>query len=171
MTPAPSAPVLPSTGPTAPAGSGSASTTPSPAPVAATPAAAASPPQAASARSPQDGAPARPARLDARLAATDAWLKDAPADAYALQLMTIDPARARELDRWLARASSGLPVDRVYVFSARTRGESTRLHVVLGTYPTREEAQVAAKSLPAKVAANKPQPRSLAHIRTQVDSQ
>ncbi|MFN0163327.1 MAG: AAA family ATPase [Burkholderiales bacterium] len=114
------------------------------------------------------GAVSRTPRLDARFTATDAWLKEAPADAYALQLMAIDPVRTRELDDWLRRVPPGVPLDRVFIFGARSsHSDAQRLHVVLGTFANRDEALATAKSLPPQFASNKPQLRSLSNIRSQ----
>ncbi|MBL8377163.1 MAG: AAA family ATPase [Burkholderiales bacterium] len=173
---------LPSTAAPAPASAPAVARSPALAPSSAptdapTPAAAATStaaPVPASAALPEKSAAGLPAAavsrtpiLDARFTATVAWLKEAPADAYALQLMAIDPGRTRELDDWLRRVPAGLPRERVFVFGARSQSDEERLHVVLGTFTSREEALAAAKSLPPQLAGNKPQLRSLANIRSQ----
>lgn len=162
LSPAP----VPSSAPTSANGPAAATTTTSNVALAVP---AAAPPQSAPVPSgAAPGAVSRTPRLDARFTATDAWLKEAAADAYALQLMAIDPARTRELDDWLRRVPPGVLLDRVFVFGARSgHADAQRLHVVLGTFANREEALAAAKSLPPQVANNKPQLRSLSNIRSQ----
>ena len=102
--------------------------------------------------------------LTERLAATREVLAQAPDDAYALELYVTDKIDQERTERFLARARDLVPLSDVYVIPIV--GNPTRLWVVYGRFPSRQEALDAQKGLPPKYQREfKSVPRSFAEIR------
>jgi type II secretory pathway predicted ATPase ExeA len=102
--------------------------------------------------------------LTRRLAATEQWLRGVQAGAYSVQLMHIAVDRGATLEASLRRGGLGGEMDRVWVYRTRIRGDDL-LSVLLGEYPSYEDARRAVAALPAGLRQAKPFVRSLREIR------
>jgi MSHA biogenesis protein MshM len=105
----------------------------------------------------------------ARMAATDAWLKDAPGRAYAIQIMAVSQGNERELEAFLARAAKLTGTDNIYVYQARIKGQSNYgLAVVYGSYPSREKVRETIEGFPAEIRTFLPYLRTVDGIRREI---
>jgi type II secretory pathway predicted ATPase ExeA len=117
-----------------------------------------------------EGAPGRasPGRdstyVARRLAATGEWLKTADASRYSIQLMHIGIDRGAGLEASLRQGGLGAELDRVWVYRTRIAGVEL-LSVLLGDYPSQEEARRVLEGLPPGLRQAKPFVRTLRDIR------
>jgi len=113
--------------------------------------------------------PTPPSRGDAakqRFAAAQTWLSAAPADHYAIQLITV---RASELDRledFLLKASKVVSLSDIYVYSVKIDGGQC-YRAAYGSYPGLSEVLAAMRGLPPLLLAQKPYHRSVERMRSQ----
>ena len=99
------------------------------------------PPSAeAAAAEPAAAKPPAPApTLTERIAASAAWLSDAPGSHYVVQLLAIDGKREQEVVDFLATRTASLEAARVHVYRSQLSGRD-RIGVVYGDYPSRAAA-------------------------------
>jgi septal ring-binding cell division protein DamX len=105
----------------------------------------------------------------ARMAATAAWLKDAPGREFAIQVMTVSTGNQRELEAFLARADKLTGLNNIYVYQTRVKGQSkTGLAVVYGSYPSREKVRETIAQFPAEIRTYLPYLRTVDGIRREI---
>ena len=131
---------------------------PAVAPPAAAPVAAAPPPPA------RPGAGRESAYVARRLAATTEWLKTADASRYSIQLMHIGIDRGAGLEASLRHGGLGADLERVWLYRTRIGGVEL-LSVLLGDFPSQDEARRALQELPPALRQAKPFVRPLREIR------
>ena len=103
--------------------------------------------------------------LDARLAATQAWLDAQGPDTFSIQLMGAnDP---EELRRYLAKSGGLIETDRVFVYRTMAGGRPS-MTVLYGSYPTRSDAARALAQLPQQLQLGQPYLRSVGGIRAEL---
>jgi len=101
-----------------------------------------------------------------RFAATQAWLKSAPGDRYAIQLAVVNSKELAQLEDFLLRISKILPVDELYVYSVKIDGQQ-HYRVAYGSYAGPEQALAALRGLPPVISAYHPYYRSVERMRSQ----
>ncbi|HKY00914.1 MAG TPA: AAA family ATPase [Burkholderiales bacterium] len=109
-----------------------------------------------------EGAPTAGPLARERYAATQAWLRDAPADSYTIQLMTVADSPA--LESFLQDAAAKTGPQALHVYRLKLRGELL-YGVAYGLYPSTEESLVAITGLPSVLKARGPYLRSIASLR------
>ena len=117
-----------------------------------------------------EGGPVRAAQsrestfIARRLAATGEWLKTADASRYSIQLMHIGIDRGAGLEASLRQRGLGADLERVWVYRTRIGGNEL-LSVLLGDFPSQEEARRVLEGLPPALRQAKPFVRPLRDIR------
>lgn len=99
-----------------------------------------------------------------RLAATAEWLKTADASRYSIQLMHIGIDRGAGLEASLRQGGLGAELERVWVYRTRIAGVEL-LSVLLGDFPSQEEARRVLEGLPPALRQAKPFVRALRDVR------
>ena len=122
---------------------------------------------------PAVGAGAAPAHAGAltraRIEATDAWLREAPGKAFAIQVMAIAPGSERELEAFLERARKVTGLDQVYIYDTRIKGQAKNgLAVVYGSYVSRDAVRETMQSFPAEIRNLHPYLRTVDGIRREI---
>jgi len=119
-------------------------------------------PQSTSGPRPPSGGPL----AQQRFAATQEWLKAAPARHYAIELLTVSAGNVGVLEDLLAQVSRLLTIDEAHVYSVKVEG---RQHYALayGSYPSVADTITAMGQLPETFKARTPYPRSFGLMRTQ----
>ena len=103
--------------------------------------------------------------LEARLAATQAWLDAQGPDTFSIQLMGAhDP---EELRRYLAKSGGLVDADKVFVYRTVAGGRPS-MTVLYGSYPTRRDAASALAQLPQQLQQGQPYLRSVGGIRAEL---
>jgi type II secretory pathway predicted ATPase ExeA/septal ring-binding cell division protein DamX len=187
--PAPSAGAAPSPSPTptpapAPSPAPSAGAAPSPAPSTSSPALVAVAPSASTSGTKTSGTktsgtntvkPAVPAGpvpptsgrlIQDRFAATQQWLRTAPAGHYAIQLLTVSANEVGVMERFLRQASELVDVNEMRVYSVKLGGQQ-HYAATYGLYPSLEETITAMGDLPSSFKARAPYHRSVTLMRRQ----
>ncbi len=121
------------------------------------------------ANEPQRPRPMPPARGDAtreRFAVTQDWLKNAPGDHYAVQLLTVKASEIARMEEFLRRASTLTSPGDYHVYSVRING-SQYYRLAYGLYPSVSETLAAIRELPPLLKAQKPYHRSVERMRSQ----
>lgn len=104
-----------------------------------------------------------------RIAATEAWLKDAPGSAIAVQVMALAPGNERELEAFLGRADKLTGINDIYLYETRVKGQSKRgIAVVFGSYPTQDKAREAVARFPEEFRSHLPYLRTVDGIRREL---
>jgi type II secretory pathway predicted ATPase ExeA len=101
-----------------------------------------------------------------RFEATQEWLSDAPGDRFSIQLATVNAAEQQQLETFLEKAATTLPVADLYVYSVKIDGHQ-HYRVAYGSFPGSAQALEAVKGLPPLLAAYQPYPRSVERMRSQ----
>ena len=101
-----------------------------------------------------------------RYAATQEWLKTAPGDYYAIQLLTVKDSELARLEGFLLRASKIVPREDFRVYRVKIDGVQC-YRAAYGLYPNLEETLAAMRELPPLLAAQKPYYRSVERMRSQ----
>jgi len=160
----------PSTGVVTPANAAPAAAAPEQKPASARPLA---PPVAVatSAAAPASQSPAAPPPAgkltQARYAATQEWLKNAPGDQYAIQLFTADTSDVHAVEELLARAeANGLTLADFHVYGVKI-GDQQDYRLAYGVYPTVTAANQGMRRLPPAYTQFKPFLRSVERMRSQ----
>lgn len=123
----------------------------------------------ASRQAPRTGGPSAPAYGEltrARFAATQEWLKTAPAGRYAIQLVTVDASQLPRLEDFLLRTSKLVPVDQLFVYSVKIGGRQ-HYRAAYGSYTSAADALAAVKALPTRLKELQPYFRSVERMRSQ----
>jgi septal ring-binding cell division protein DamX len=103
------------------------------------------------------------------MAATAAWLRNAPGGAFAVQVMTLAPGNEREIEAFLARADKLTGLNDVYLYQTRIKGQvKPALAVVYGSYPTRDKVREAIAGFPEELRAHLPYLRTVDGIRREI---
>jgi MSHA biogenesis protein MshM len=104
-----------------------------------------------------------------RMAATEAWLRNAPGSAFAVQVMTLAPGNEREIEAFLMRADKLTGLNDVYLYQTRIKGQvKPALAVVYGSYPTRDKVREAIAGFPEELRAHLPYLRTVNGIRREI---
>jgi type II secretory pathway predicted ATPase ExeA len=110
--------------------------------------------------------PASGKLAQARFAATQQWLKTAPAGHYTIQLLTVTAADVPTLERFLRQAAELLDIEQVRVYSVKIGGEQ-HYAATYGLYPSLEATIDAMGELPSTFKARGPYHRSVTLMRRQ----
>ena len=110
---------------------------------------------------PPDGEMAR-----ARFAATQQWLKSAPAKTYAIELLTVRGSNSEVLENFVRQLSQLLDPEGVHVYSVKIDG-TQYYAVAYGSYPSVADTVTAMGQLPETLKARAPYPRSFGRMRFQ----
>ena len=103
----------------------------------------------------------------ARFAATQEWLKDAPGDQYSIQLLTAGTHDLRRIEELLARAAGrNLNLSDFYVYGVKI-DEQQHYRLAYGLYPTLADANQGLKGLPPVYRQFAPYQRSVERMRSQ----
>jgi type II secretory pathway predicted ATPase ExeA/septal ring-binding cell division protein DamX len=111
-------------------------------------------------------APAQGRLAKERFESTQAWLRSTPGDRYAIQLATASAGELPQLEDFLRKAATTLPVDELFVYSVKIDGQQ-HYRVAYGSYPSAASAFDAIKGLPQVLAAYEPYARSVERMRSQ----
>ena len=101
-----------------------------------------------------------------RFAATQEWLKSAPGNRYAIQLAIVSSKELGQLEDFLLRISTILPVDDLFVYSVKIDGRQ-HYRVAYGSYASPDQALAAVRGLPPVISAYHPYYRSVERMRSQ----
>lgn len=130
------------------------------------PAVARSPTPTVQPAAPQAQPPARGERTRERFAATQEWLKTAPGDYYAIQLLTVKDSELARMESFLLQAFKIAPKEDFRVYSVKIDGVQC-YRAAYGLYPSIDEMRTAMRELPPLFAALKPYYRSVERMRSQ----
>lgn len=101
-----------------------------------------------------------------RFAATQQWLKTAPAGHFTIQLLTVSAADAPTLERFLRQAADLVDIQQIRVYSVKINGQQ-HYSATFGLYPSLEATIDAMTELPSTFKARGPYHRSVALMRRQ----
>ena len=110
--------------------------------------------------------PARGVLARERFAATQEWLKTAPGDYYAIQVLTVKDSELARLEDFLLKVSKMAPLEAFRVYSVKIDG-TQYYRAAYGLYPNLEETRAAMRELPPLLATQKPYYRSVERMRSQ----
>ena len=132
------------------------------------PATAANPIAAVAADAPQRTpvAPAQGELARERFESTQAWLRSTPGNRYAIQLATASVEQLPQLEDFLRKAATMLPLGELFVYSVKINGRQ-HYRAAYGSYPSEANALDAMKDLPQALAAYQPYARSVERMRSQ----
>ena len=102
--------------------------------------------------------------LGERIAATDAWLKRTPDQHYFIQLLSTDGNSQREVELFLENNTRLLDQEQLRVYRSSLSGRD-RLGVIYGDYPSKEAANAALSKLSAISPNSKPYVRTVSKLR------
>jgi len=102
----------------------------------------------------------------ARFAATQEWLKTAPAKTYAIELLTVRSGRSEVLEDFVRQLSQLLDADSVHVYSVKI-DDAQYFAVAYGNYASVADTVTAMGKLPETLKARAPYPRSFGRMRAQ----
>jgi hypothetical protein len=106
--------------------------------------------------------------LAERIAATREVLQTSPDDHYVVELFVTDRTDPARMERFLRRARDLVPLEDLFVIPMSV-GKQYRLRIVLGDFPSLDEALAAEKRLPPRYQdAFRTAPRSFAELRSQI---
>lgn len=111
-------------------------------------------------------APAQGELARGRFDSTQVWLRSTPGDRYAIQLATASVEQLPQLEDFLRKAATMLPVGELFVYSVKIDGRQ-HYRVAYGSYPSEASALDAMKGLPQALAAYQPYARSVERMRSQ----
>jgi len=102
----------------------------------------------------------------ARFAATQEWLKTAPAKTYAIELLTVRSGRSEVLEDFVRQLSQLLDPDGVHVYSVKI-DDAQYYAVAYGSYSSVADTVTAMGQMPETLKARAPYPRSFGRMRLQ----
>jgi len=108
---------------------------------------------------------AKPLSLDARIAATEQWLKQTPDSHHFIQLLVTDAASHEQVTAFLANNAGTLDLRQVRVYRSSIGG-GIRLGVIYGDYPSRDQAKAALATLGEISPSSRPYVRAVARLRS-----
>jgi septal ring-binding cell division protein DamX len=124
----------------------------------------AAPPRVSSPEVPTVSA-AEPFSLDARIAATEQWLKQTPDSHHFIQLLVTDAASHEQVTAFIANNAGTLDLRQVRVYRSSIGGRK-RLGVIYGDYPSRDQANAALATLGEISPSSRPYVRAVARLRS-----
>jgi septal ring-binding cell division protein DamX len=101
-----------------------------------------------------------------RFAATQQWLKTAPAGQFTIQLLTVSAADTATLERFLRQSADLVDVEQIRVYSVKINGEQ-HYSATYGLYPSLEATIDGMGALPSAFKARGPYHRSVSLMRRQ----
>jgi septal ring-binding cell division protein DamX len=101
-----------------------------------------------------------------RFAATQQWLRTAPARHYTIQLLTVSAADIQVMERFLRQAEDLVDVSEMRVYSVKLNGQQ-HYSATYGLYPSLEETITAMGDLPSSFKSRGPYHRSVTLMRRQ----
>ena len=126
-------------------------------------------PRASSSRRTAQIAPTPPASgklTQERFAATQQWLRTAPAGHYTIQLLTVSAGEIAVMERFLRQAGELVDINEMRVYSVKLNGQQ-HYSATYGLYPSLEETITAMGDLPSSFKARGPYHRSVNLMRRQ----
>jgi MSHA biogenesis protein MshM len=108
---------------------------------------------------------AEPFSLDARIAATEHWLKQTPDSHHFIQLLVTDAASHEQVTAFIANNAGTLDLRQVRVYRSSIGGRM-RLGVIYGDYPSRDQANAALATLGEISPSSRPYVRAVARLRS-----
>ena len=107
--------------------------------------------------------------LAERIAATREVLQTSPDDHYVIELFVTDKTDPARMERFLRRARDLVPLEELFVIPMAVSNQQYRLRIVLGDFPSLDDALAAEKRLPPRYQdAFRTAPRSFAELRGQI---
>jgi MSHA biogenesis protein MshM len=110
--------------------------------------------------------PSRGELSRARFAATQEWLKTAPRDHYAIQLVTVNSGDIDLLEDFLLNASASVPTENLFVYSVKIDGRQ-HFRAAYGLYASLPDALAAMNGLPRLFTERRPYIRSVGRMQSQ----
>jgi MSHA biogenesis protein MshM len=101
-----------------------------------------------------------------RFEATQEWLKSAPGNYYAVQLLTVKASESKRMEDFLLKAAKFVSPEDLHVYSVKIDGLQ-HYRVALGAYTSAGEIQSVIKELPPLFKAQNPYLRSIDRMRSQ----
>jgi len=101
-----------------------------------------------------------------RFAATQQWLRAAPAGSYTIQLLTVSSGEIAVMERFLRQAGELVDINEMRVYSVKLNGQQ-HYSATYGLYPSLEETITAMGDLPSSFKARGPYHRSVTLMRRQ----
>ena len=101
-----------------------------------------------------------------RFEATQEWLKTAPGNHYAVQLLTVKATEPKRMEDFLHKAAKLVSPEDLHVYSVKIDGQQ-HYRVAFGTFTSTSEIQSAIKDLPILFKAQNPYQRSIDRMRSQ----
>lgn len=101
-----------------------------------------------------------------RFAATQEWLKTAPAKTYAIELLTVRSGRSEVLEDFVRQLSQLLDAESVHVYSVKI-DDAQYYAVAYGNYASVADTVTAMGQLPETLKARAPYARSFGRMRAQ----
>ncbi len=101
-----------------------------------------------------------------RFAATQQWLRAAPAGSYTIQLLTVSAGEIAVMERFLRQAGELVDINEMRVYSVKLNGQQ-HYSATYGLYPSLEETITAMGDLPSSFKARGPYHRSVNLMRRQ----
>jgi septal ring-binding cell division protein DamX len=101
-----------------------------------------------------------------RFAATQQWLRAAPAGSYTIQLLTVSAGEIAVMERFLRQAGELVDINEMRVYSVKLNGQQ-HYSATYGLYPSLEETITAMGDLPSSFKARGPYHRSVTLMRRQ----
>jgi len=111
------------------------------------------------------GTPVDGTLLEARIAATRAWLGSAPSGTVSIQIM--GSRSELELDRQLRRLSRQVDAGQLFVIRTQA-GERPSMTVLYGSFSNRAEATAALATLPESIRGFSPHLRTVERVRAEI---
>jgi septal ring-binding cell division protein DamX len=101
-----------------------------------------------------------------RFEATQEWLKSAPGNHYAVQLLTVKATDPKRMEDFLVRAAKLVSLEDLHVYSVKIDGQQ-HYRAALGSYPSTSDIQSIIKELPPLFKTQNPYQRSVDRMRSQ----
>jgi type II secretory pathway predicted ATPase ExeA len=101
-----------------------------------------------------------------RFDATQEWLRSAPGNHYAIQLLTAKSSELASMEDFLLKVSKVMPAEELLVYSVKIDGQQY-YRAAFGSYPSQGETLAAMKQLPPLLKAGQPFHRSIERMRSQ----
>lgn len=101
-----------------------------------------------------------------RFDATQEWLKSAPGNHYAVQLLTVKATEYKRMEDFLLKAAKLVSPEDLHVYSVKIDGQQ-HYRAAFGLYASTSEIQAAIKELPSLFKTQNPYQRSIDRMRSQ----
>lgn len=109
-------------------------------------------------------AAAAPSLTEQRLAAGQAWLKQAPDEHWFIQLRALDANQSEQIEALLQKLAKQLPAEQTRAYLGK-RGNTPRIGIIFGEYESHAAAARAMAALPPEVLNGQPYLRQVRKLR------